>query len=199
MASGVWSKFVAPCSNLSVFGTNVHIDESACGIFGLFDDPAVIWRQGNCPPSLRPWYAVLLYSHVMFFCWNNPRKITFGWFYGSNRTSKTFDIGKWTLSWNNWVALSYGIAKNIFAVSLMFVIKCLLFPWENPPCWCCTAKVPYSLRRWYVNNCSKSWPVFIILVRTSERLSYNDVHTSIFNASTLDRYVEIILHMKCWH
>jgi len=35
-----------------------------------------------------------------------------------------------------------------------------------------------------------------MLVRTLERLSYNDVHTSIFNASTLDRYVEILLHMK---
>jgi len=73
--------------------------------FWTFRRPSSDSAPGKLRSSLHPWHAVLLYSHVMFFCWNNPRHITFAWFYGSNRTSKNFDVGIWTLSWNNWVAL----------------------------------------------------------------------------------------------
>jgi len=43
-----------------------YIEESAWDIFGLYGDP-VIRRPASCTSLLRPWYAVLLHSHVMFF------------------------------------------------------------------------------------------------------------------------------------
>jgi len=41
------------------------IEESACDIFGLFGDPAVIRRPGNCTPRYTP---DMQYYYILMLC-----------------------------------------------------------------------------------------------------------------------------------
>jgi len=70
MEPGERSKFRAPYSNMSCFGSKFTFSKKVLVTFlGLFVAPIVIWCPGNCVPlalSLRPWLRYPAYYDVFF-------------------------------------------------------------------------------------------------------------------------------------